>query len=89
MVPKEYGTLDPEAVFLHCVAAMPYFMVPRFIEMAAELPKTHTQRIQKYVLRQRGNSDAAWDRSAAGYRVSRGGATRHGEPFTPGSSGVC
>lgn len=78
VVAREGVALDPEALFLQCVAAMPYFMVPRFVELTDELPKTHTQRTQKYRLRQRGNGDETWDRRQAGYRVSREGITRNG-----------
>ena len=30
---------------------MPYFMVPRYLELADELPKTPTQKVHKHVLR--------------------------------------
>jgi crotonobetaine/carnitine-CoA ligase len=36
-----------------------------------EIPKTPTQKIQKNKLRDRGLSDATWDREAAGYKVRR------------------
>ena len=72
------AALSAESVFLHCVEHMPYFMVPRFVEFTDHLPKTHTQRTQKYQLRQRGNGPVTWDREAAGYRVSRRGVTQHG-----------
>jgi carnitine-CoA ligase len=80
VVPAPGADLDPETVFLHCAEAMPYFMVPRFVELTTELPKTHTQRTQKYQLRQRGNGDMTWDRATAGYRVNRQGLTRYGRP---------
>jgi crotonobetaine/carnitine-CoA ligase len=76
VVPRAGADIGPEVVFLHCAANMPYFMVPRFVEMADKLPKTHTQRTQKYQLRQQGNSQHTWDRAEAGYRVSRHGVTR-------------
>jgi crotonobetaine/carnitine-CoA ligase len=45
---------------------MAYFMVPRYVEIVDALPKTQTGKIQKFELRERGNSDATWDRVAAG-----------------------
>ena len=45
---------------------MAYFMVPRYVEIIDALPKTQTGKIQKFELRERGNSDATWDRVAAG-----------------------
>jgi crotonobetaine/carnitine-CoA ligase len=50
---------------------MPYFMVPRYIEFASELPKTPTGKIQKYELRQHGVTATTWDRVAAGIRLNR------------------
>ena len=81
VVPRTETHLDHEAVFLHCAANMPYFMVPRFVELTDTLPKTHTQRTQKYQLRQKGNGRHTWDRAEAGYRVSRSGVTRYGRPL--------
>ena len=50
---------------------MPYFAVPRYIEYVKEIPKTPTQKIQKNKLRDRGLTETAWDREAAGYKVRR------------------
>ncbi len=38
------------------------FMIPRFVEFVAELPKTPTGKIQKFELRARGRTPATWDR---------------------------
>jgi crotonobetaine/carnitine-CoA ligase len=50
---------------------MPHFMVPRYIDMVDDLPRTPTQKVQKHLLRQRGVGDGTWDRERAGYVVSR------------------
>jgi crotonobetaine/carnitine-CoA ligase len=55
----------------HCVAKMPYFAVPRYIEWVAELPKNAVGRVQKFKLRERGVTAETWDREAAGYVVKR------------------
>jgi carnitine-CoA ligase len=34
-----------------------------------DLPRTPTGRVQKFVLRDRGVTDATWDRVAAGFEV--------------------
>lgn len=39
----------------------PYFFVPRFVEVIDEWPMTPTNKIQKFVLRDRGPSADAWD----------------------------
>ncbi len=70
VVVKEGCALTPEALLDHCQARMAHFAVPRYVRFANELPKTPSQRIEKYVLRQRGLL-GAWDRSAHGYEVRR------------------
>jgi crotonobetaine/carnitine-CoA ligase len=54
-----------------CSERMPYFSVPRYVEVVSELPKTIIGRIRKDVLRARGVGPSAWDRESHGYIVSR------------------
>jgi crotonobetaine/carnitine-CoA ligase len=65
------ASLDPVAVLEHCVAKLPYFAVPRFLELVPELPKTPNGKVLKRELRARNGSDAEWDRERAGYTVRR------------------
>jgi len=52
------------------IPRMPKFMVPRYIEFVAELPKTEgTMRTRKVELRTESLNDDTWDREAAGIRV--------------------
>ncbi len=60
-----------EALFFHCIETMPRFAVPRYIRFLEELPKTPSQRIQKYLLREDGVTTDAHDREAMGIRVPR------------------
>lgn len=52
---------------------MNYYMVPRFVEFIAELPKTATEKIEKYKLKQDALSrrSALWDRERAGIHIAR------------------
>ena len=52
---------------------MNYYMVPRFVEFIAELPKTATEKIEKYKLKQDAltRRDELWDREREGIRVAR------------------
>ncbi len=50
---------------------VPYFVVPRFIEVVEELPHTPTGKVQKHLLRARGISPATWDREACGFKLER------------------
>jgi crotonobetaine/carnitine-CoA ligase len=63
--------LDPVKLLDFCVERMPYFAVPRYIEVVEEIPKTPSQKIQKNKLRERGLSASTWDRESVGYRVRR------------------
>ena len=49
----------------------PYFFVPRYIEFVDSLPYTPTNKVQKFLLRERGISDRTWDRKAAGFELKK------------------
>jgi carnitine-CoA ligase len=63
--------LDCAELLDFCAARMPYFCVPRYVEILDELPKNVIGRIRKDFLRSRGLSPGAWDRERHGYIVSR------------------
>jgi crotonobetaine/carnitine-CoA ligase len=63
--------LDPIKLLDFCVERMPYFAVPRYIEVVEESPKTPSQKIRKNTLRERGLSASTWDRESVGYHVRR------------------
>ena len=48
---------------------LPEFMVPRYLEVIEELPKTSNEKIKKKDLRERGNSNETWDRVEEGYTI--------------------
>jgi crotonobetaine/carnitine-CoA ligase len=50
---------------------MPYFMVPRYIRVVDELPKTPSAKVRKADLRKEGVTSDTWDREAAGMRARR------------------
>jgi len=57
----------------HCVDNMAYYMVPRYVEFVAELPKTMTEKVEKYKLKQAAEARLGqiWDREKAGIVVKR------------------
>jgi len=71
VVIKPGETLTPEELIAYAVPRMPYFAVPRFVEFMDSLPKTPTERIQKYVLKQAGITPNTWDREKAGIKINR------------------
>jgi crotonobetaine/carnitine-CoA ligase len=71
VVLKPGETLPYEELIVYAAERMPYFAVPRFIEFMDSLPKTPTERVQKYLLKQAGITPNTWDREKAGIKISR------------------
>jgi crotonobetaine/carnitine-CoA ligase len=71
IVLREGVVFDPVEITKFLIPRMPYYMVPRFVEVAGELPKTASSRVMKHILKERGNSGATWDREAAGIFLGR------------------
>jgi carnitine-CoA ligase len=71
VVTKPGFELTPEELLDHGQDRLPHFAVPRYGRFTDELPKTPSQRIEKYRLRQIGLTDDTWDREAHGYEVKR------------------
>jgi carnitine-CoA ligase len=73
IVVREGMVADFEELLRFAVDRLPYFMVPRYYEKIPALPLTHSMRVKKNELRQRGNGPDTWDREERGFRVSRNG----------------
>jgi crotonobetaine/carnitine-CoA ligase len=71
VVLKAGEALPYEELTAYAAERMPYFAVPRFVEYMDALPKTPTERVQKYQLRQAGITPNTWDREKAGIEVKR------------------
>jgi crotonobetaine/carnitine-CoA ligase len=56
------ATVDPFELTDFVRDHLPHFAVPRYVEIVDDLPRTATGRVQKHVLRERGLTDATWDR---------------------------
>jgi crotonobetaine/carnitine-CoA ligase len=65
IVLKPGETLAPEELIAFCEDRMAAFAVPRFVEFKTTLPKTPTERVEKYKLKAEGVTAATWDRMAA------------------------
>lgn len=65
------ASLDHTELLDFCSARMPYFCVPRYLEVLDQIPKNAIGRVRKDLLRQRGLGAAAWDREAHGYILTR------------------
>ncbi len=64
-------SLTPEELVRFCEPRMPYFHIPRYIEMMDSLPKTPTDKIRKAELKERGLTRDTWDREEAGIKIGR------------------
>jgi crotonobetaine/carnitine-CoA ligase len=68
---RPHAEVDYAELLDFCAARMPYFCVPRYLEVLDEIPKNVIGRVRKDVLRNRGLGAGAWDREAHGYVLSR------------------
>ncbi len=71
VAPVPGSTIDVEHLASFLIEKMPYFMVPRYIRVLDELPKTPSAKVLKADLRQEGITADTWDREKAGMRVRR------------------
>jgi crotonobetaine/carnitine-CoA ligase len=56
------ASVTPMELIHHCEARMARFMVPRYVRMLEQLPKTPTERVQKFRLRNEGVTADTFDR---------------------------
>ncbi|MCG3188287.1 MAG: Long-chain-fatty-acid--CoA ligase [Burkholderiaceae bacterium] len=64
VVRRAGSTITPEALAQHCVKAMARFMVPRYFRFLPGLPKTPTDKVEKFRLQEHGITADTWDREA-------------------------
>ena len=56
------ASLDFRGLMQHCAENMAYFMVPRYVDVVEDIPKTGTLRVQKAEMKKKGVTDRTWDR---------------------------
>ncbi len=71
VAPVDGCRIDSKELFEFLQPRMAHFMLPRFIRIVAELPKTPTQKVQKHLLKSEGVTGDTWDREEAGIEVKR------------------
>lgn len=69
----EGAALTEKALVEYCIKNMAHYMVPRFVDIVADLPRTQSQKVQKSDLRAKAEKDrsALWDREKEGIIVKR------------------
>lgn len=71
IIVKPQTRLDMTELAEFCAQRLPYFAVPRYVDVVEDLPRTANGKIQKFVLRERGITATAWDRLPTGGRGGR------------------
>ncbi|WP_213954144.1 ATP-dependent acyl-CoA ligase [Variovorax sp. dw_954] len=55
--------LDVAELASFCEGRLPYFAIPRYIDIVEDLPRTENGKVQKFKLRERGVTATTWDRA--------------------------
>jgi crotonobetaine/carnitine-CoA ligase len=63
--------VDPRALTEFLIPRLPYFMVPRYVRVVPEIPKTETNKPRKVIFRDAGITPDTWDRERAGIKLHR------------------
>jgi carnitine-CoA ligase len=71
LAPVPGCAIDPVDLIEYLRSRLPRFMLPRFVRIIPELPKTATAKVEKHVLRKQGCTPDTWDRELAGVKVRR------------------
>lgn len=71
VVRRPGSTLTAEELCTFINDNAPYFFVPRFLDFVDALPYTPTQKVQKFVLREEGNTPDTWDMKQSSFKVRR------------------
>lgn len=65
VVVQDRDRFDPVDLLDFLTTRLPKFMLPRYVEVLDELPRTPTEKVRKNDLRAAGVTPATWDRSAS------------------------
>jgi carnitine-CoA ligase len=71
VVLKDGQQLSEKELIEWCEPRMAYFAIPRYIAFRADLPKTPSERVEKYKLKNEGITPDCWDREEAGIKLKR------------------
>lgn len=61
------ASVEPADLFAFFAERLPYFAIPRYVEVVPELPRNATMRVMKHLLRARGITPETWDLEAMGF----------------------
>ena len=69
--PVDGGSINAAELIAYLMPRMAHFMVPRYVRIVSEFPRTPTSRVQKHLLRKDGITADTWDREKAGIVIKR------------------
>ncbi len=68
---KDQHRIDPRALIEFLMPRLAYFMIPRYVRVVSDIPKTETNKARKVVFREQGITADTWDRESAGIKLHR------------------
>ena len=71
VVLKDGQTATEEDLIHWCEPRLAYFAIPRYIAIRKELPKTPSERVEKFKIKKEGITEDCWDREKAGIVLKR------------------
>jgi crotonobetaine/carnitine-CoA ligase len=71
IVPSREADLVPQELFRFFKSSLPYYAIPRYVELMSDLPVNANMRVQKFKLRDRGITAETWDFDSMGLVVRR------------------
>lgn len=71
LAPAAGASIEPEDIIRHLQPRVAHHMIPRYVRIIDELPKTPTAKVEKHVLRAEGLTADTWDRERAGFFIRR------------------
>lgn len=71
VVLKPGMSVTEEELIRWCEPRLAYFAIPRYIAIRDSLPKTPSERVEKFKLKEEGITPDCWDREAAGIELKR------------------
>lgn len=73
LILKKGKELDERSLVEYCAANMAHYMVPRYVSIVPDLPRTDTHKVQKALVREHAERNLAdlWDREKVGIEVRR------------------
>jgi len=71
VVPKVGRSITEAELIRWCESRLAYFAIPRYVAVRENLPKTPSERVEKYKIKAEGITTDCWDREAAGIVLHR------------------